>query len=262
MPDRERPGGFCVRVGGADQSYVDLDDPTYLDFPYVRRIADVIDSVRTTGRMRVVHVGGAGLTLPRYVAVTRPGTAQVVLEPDEALTTQVREALPLPPRSGIKVRAVDGRGGIAAMADDHADVVVVDAFVGAQVPGELVTTAFLADLDRVVRPSGLVALNVPDGAPFGWSSRVVAGLRSTFSTVVVGVESATLKGRRRGNILLVAGDADLRWQDWERVAARQAFPYRVLGPADVASRFAAAAPFTDDDTESSPPPPDGATHFG
>ncbi|GAA2069445.1 hypothetical protein GCM10009821_02380 [Aeromicrobium halocynthiae] len=67
VPDRDRPGGFSVRVGGADQSYVDLDDPTYLDFPYVRRIADVVDSVRAVDRMRIVHVGGAGLTLARYV---------------------------------------------------------------------------------------------------------------------------------------------------------------------------------------------------
>lgn len=228
----------------------------------MRRIADVFDSARTTEPMRVVHVGGAGLTLARYVAATRPGTAQVVLEPDEALTAQVRQELPLPPRSAIKVRPVDGRSGIAAMADDHADLVVVDAFVGARVPGELVTTPFFADLDRILRASGIVALNVPDGMPFRWSSRVVAGLRATFATVVVGIEPATLKGRRRGNVLLVAGDADLRWRDWERRAARQAFPYRVLGPAEVASRFAAAAPFTDEDPESSPPPPDGATHFG
>lgn len=185
-----------------------------------------------------------------------------MLEPDEELTAQVREELPLPRRSGIKVRGVDGRSGIAAMPADYAEVVVVDAFVGARVPGELVTTTFFDDLRRVLVPSGVLAMNVPDGSPFQWSSRVVAGLRRSFGQVVVGIDPATLKGRRRGNVLLVAGGTDPVWQEWARRAARMTFPYRVLGPTDVRSRFAASAPFTDEDTENSPPPPGGATHFG
>ncbi|GAA2069441.1 hypothetical protein GCM10009821_02370 [Aeromicrobium halocynthiae] len=185
-----------------------------------------------------------------------------MLEPDEDLTALVRAELPLPRRSGIKVRPVDGRRGVAAMPDDHADVVVVDAFVGARVPGDLVTTSFLAELQRVMRPTGVLVMNVADGAPFRWSSRVVAGLRRTIGDVVVGIDPATLKGRRRGNVLLVADGPDLSWRDWERRAARLTFPYRVLGPDDVASRFGASAPFTDEDTQWSPPPPGGATHFG
>src|SRR6185503_8246339 len=53
------------------------------------------------------------MTLPRYLAATRPQSAQVVFEPDVTLTDFVRIHLPLPRRSGIKVRAVDGLSGIA-----------------------------------------------------------------------------------------------------------------------------------------------------
>ena len=146
---------FVVRVDGRDQSFVDLADPTRLVFDYVRRIGDVLDAVAPDGvPIRVVHVGGAGLTLPRYVAATRPTSAQVVLEPDEALTARVREELPLPRRSGIKVRAADGVTGIAALRDAYADVVVVDAYQDGQVPVGLLEVEHLLDVGRVLSPGG------------------------------------------------------------------------------------------------------------
>ena len=54
----------------------------------------------------------------------------MVPQPDKELTQLVREHLPLPRQSGIKIRSVDGRAGIAAMRDGFAELVVVDAFAG------------------------------------------------------------------------------------------------------------------------------------
>lgn len=264
VPDPGRPGSFLVQVGGADQSHVDVQDPTHLEFPYVRRMGDVLDALppmTQDRRRRVVHVGGAGMTLARYVSATRPGTAQVVLEPDTALTAQVREHLPLPRGSGIKVRPVDGRSGIAALGDGSADVVVVDAFVGAQVPAELVTLAFLADVHRALRPDGLLLMNVGDRAPFVWTGRLLAGIERVFAEAVVAAEPATLKGRRPGNLLVVAGSTSVPWRTVSAHAARQPFGYRVVPPDGLRSRFGAPPPFTDEDTEPSPAPPSGATFF-
>src|SRR5699024_5237227 len=140
-----------------------------------------------------VHIGGAALTLPRYVVATRPSSAQIVLEPDEELTSWVREHLPLPRQSGIKVRAVDGRTGIAAMRDDFADLVVVDAFDGARVPAELTTVEFLTDVRRVVGATGAVVVNVTDSGRLDYSKRVLAGMAEVFTHVVYGTEPATLK---------------------------------------------------------------------
>lgn len=252
-----RPGAFVLRMSGMEQSHVDLADPTRLEFDYVRRIGDVLDAAGPPGaRLRVVHVGGAALTLPRYVAATRPGSAQVVLEPDVAVTERVRAGLPLPPRSGIKVRGVDGRGGLAALRDGHADVVVVDAFADARVPGGLVTTEAAAELARVLQPGGLAVLNLVDRAPFAWARRAVAALRTAFPGLLLSAEPATLRGRRAGNLVVVAADGTLPLADLRLRAAAGATPYRVLDDRRVRDGFGGGRPFTDADTAPSPAPGD------
>ena len=245
VPDPLRPRAFTLRVGRTDQSYVDLDDPTRLEFDYVQRVVDVVEAVHPAGeRLTVVHVGGAGLTLPRYLAHTRPRSAQVVLEPDTELTELVRAHLPLPRQSGIKVRASDGLSGLAALRDDHADVVVLDAFDGAQVPAELTTDAFLADVRRVLAPTGTLVANVTDRGPFDYARRVLAGVLATFRHAVLCAEPSTLKGRRFGNVVLAAADVELPVAEIARRAGTAPYPYRVLHGLRLTQLVGRAAPFT------------------
>lgn len=262
VPDRDRAGAYTVRVGGADQSWVDPDDPLRLEFDYVQRIGDALDAHAPEGqRLRVVHVGGAGMTLARYVAATRPTSPQIVLEPDAELTAEVREAIPLPRGSGIKVRPVDGLAGIAAMPAAYADVVIVDAFAGARVPAELTAREFLTDVRRVLVADGTVMLNVTDHAPFAYARRVLAGLVEVFGEVVMSAEPSTLKGRRFGNMLLLASAAPLPVGTLTRRAAGSAFPYRVVF-GDHLDRFVGQArAYAGTDTSRSPEPPGGPTYF-
>ena len=82
VPDLAYPRAFTLRVGRTDQSYVDLDDPLRLEFDYQQQIA-VVSTRGAAGRAAArLHIGGAAMTLPRYVAATRPRSAQLVLEPD------------------------------------------------------------------------------------------------------------------------------------------------------------------------------------
>ncbi|WP_340540616.1 spermidine synthase [Nocardioides sp. GXZ039] len=239
------PGGFLVQVDGRDQSLVFPDDPTRLSFDYVRRMGDVLDALGTPGEpLRAVHVGGAGLTLPRYVAATRPRSRQIVLEPDEELTDLVRTALPLPPRSGIRIRPVDGRAGVASLHADYADVVVVDAYTDGEVPAELATASFLADLARVLTADGVVLYNLADRAPFGLARDVVAGLRAAHASIAVSAEPATLRGRRPGNLLLVAGER-VPLEALQRSATTSAAPYRVLDERQVSDRLGGGRPRDD-----------------
>lgn len=263
VEDPVRRGAYTLRIGGTDQSYVDPADPLRLEFDYVQRIADVIDEIAPDGdRIRVVHIGGAALTLPRYVTATRPSSAQIVLEPDEKLTGWVREHLPLPRQSGIKVRAVDGRSGIAALRDEFADLVVVDAFDGARVPAELTTVEFLTDVRRVVGPAGAVVINVTDSGQLAYSKRVLAGVAAIFGHVVYGAEPATLKGRRFGNVIITGSDAGLPEQALARRGAGSMFPYRLIVGGQLRRFLGASVPFTDADAEPSPDPVTGGAHFG
>lgn len=251
-----------LRIDGTDQSYVDLDDPLRLEFDYVQRIVDVIDAHGSPGEpLRFVHIGGAGMSVPRYVTTTRPTSAQIVLEPDERVTALVREQLPLPRNSGIKIRPVDGRTGIAAIRPGSTDVIVLDAFDGARIPADLVTTEFFGLATAALTDGGLLLLNLADRAPFAYSRRVIAGVCSHLPNVMISAEPATLKGRRFGNLLVVGSRGPIPWQALARRAASSPLPYRVVPYREVVDRFAGKSPFTDADTQQSPPPPGGAAFF-
>ena len=253
LPDPNVSGAWVVRVGGADQSWVDPDDPTRLEFDYVQRIAGHLDAHAPEGeRLRVVHVGGAGMTLARYVAHTRPSSAQIVLEPDEALTAAVREKAPLAKNSGIKVRPQDGRTGLAAMRDDYADVIIVDAFVGLVVPAGLVTVEAFSEYRRVLGAGGLLVMNVTDKLPFEWTRRVQAGMRIYFPHRSLAAEPGTLKGRRKGNLVLAASTVEMPLDEIAREAARAVFSYRVIGGSQLESLIGGAQPMHDGSAVDSP----------
>lgn len=256
--DPEVRGAWLLEVGGAAQSCVDPADPTNLVFDYARRIGDALDLHAEPGLpLRVVHVGGAAMTLPRYLVATRPRSSQIVLEPDAQLTDFVRSHLPLPPRNGVRVRPVDGLTGVSAMPDDYADVVVVDAYAGDRVPPELTTTSFLSQVHRVLRADGTVLMNLADQAPLGYLRRSVAGVRELFGDVIVSGEPAVLRGRRFGNLLVLGSRGRLPVAALTRRAAGSAFPYRVTHGEALTRLVGSARPFTAEDSASSPAPPVG-----
>lgn len=255
-----QPGVVLLQVDGVAQSCVDTGDPTHLVFDYVRRIGDALDLHGEPGTpLRVVHVGGAAMTLPRYVAATRPGSPQIVLEPDAELTNLLAEHLPLPAGSGIEVRPVEGARGVAQLPTSYADTLVVDAFAGDRVPAGLTTATFLTDVHRVLRPGGQLLMNLADRAPLDYSRRVAAGVRELFTDVVMAGSPGVLRGRRFGNVLVIGGRERLPVAELSRLAAGADFPYRVVHGADLLGLIGPARPFTGADTSCSPAPPQGFT---
>lgn len=252
--DRDDRGGVTVVMDGSPQSHVQPDDPTVLEFEYVQHLALVVDSL-SPGSLGVTHVGGAGLTLPRYVEATRPGSPQIVLEPDAELTALVRKEIPLPRRHRIRVREVDGLSGVAALGDSSADVVVTDAYAGGRVPAELTRAAFVRDVSRVLRPTGVALWNLADEPGLRYVARVLATVRLDFAHVALIATHEVLKGRRFGNSVVVASRSPLPSERLRRDVARASLPTGIREGTALDRLGAGARPFVDDAAQS-PPPPD------
>lgn len=220
--------GVTVASDGHPQSHIP-DDPGFLAFEYMQHFGEVLDMISPAApeRIAVTHIGGAGLTMARFVEHTRPGSPQIVLEPDSALTEAVRREVPLPRGHRIRVRAVTGEDGIADLRSDTADVVILDAFADGSVPAGLTTLEFLTRVADVLRPGGVFLANLSDEPGLRYVERVVATLDA--AGLPHGCVVAThdvLKGRRHGNVVAVAtaSEATLDIADLERRLRRSPFP--------------------------------------
>ena len=271
VADPDRPLAWTLLVDGTAQSHVDLGDPTHLEFEYVRRIGHLLDALDPPppSPLRVLHLGGGAWTLPRYVAATRPRSAQRVLELDGALVDLVGSRLPAD-GLGVEVRVADARAGLADVPARWCDAVVLDVFAGARTPAHLTSVEFLRSVARVLRPGGVYAANLADGAggsgPVGGadpSSRSgltfartqAATAAVVFDQVAVVAAPDVFHGRRVGNLVLVAGDGDgPPLAEVARRVAADPVPARVEAGAAFAS---GAAIVTDATAGPSPRPPAG-----
>ena len=248
LPDIDRTDAWLLFIDGVPQSGVDLADPGYLEFEYVRRIGHAADLAFPAGQpLRALHLGGGALTLPRYLAHTRPGSRQLVAELDDALTDLVRGHLPLPAGHRIRVRAADARAVAESARASSYDLVIADVFAGAVTPGHLTTAEFAAATARALRPGGVYAVNVAAGLPLDDARSAVATIRSVYKEACVIAEPSVLRGRRRGNLVILASDQPLPEAALGRAAAGDPFPARVVAGEDL-RRFAAAAPVVTDAT--------------
>ncbi|HSV65430.1 MAG TPA: fused MFS/spermidine synthase [Mycobacteriales bacterium] len=239
LADWDDPEGWFVMVNGVPSSYVHLGDPTRLEFEYVRWVGDALDLVAGAGEpLRVLHLGGAGCTLARYVAATRPGSSQLVFEHDAELAGLMRTAFGPPGELGYRIRTVDARAGLAALPAGSRDVVIRDAFVGATVPAHLTTVEFCRDVARVLAPGGVYLANVADQARILQARTEAATMCAVFGQVALVAEPAQLRGRRFGNVVLVASDRPLPVDALTRRLASGAVRGRLVAPDRIAELVA------------------------
>ncbi len=263
MPDVDRERAWLLTVDGAPQSYVDLDEPTHLEFEYARRLGHVLDTVAEPGLpLDVVHLGGGALTLPRYVAATRPGSRQRVVEYDRGLLDLVVEQLPPPDDADIALHGADAREWLEAAPADSADVLVGDVFGGSRVPAHLSTVGYARAVERVLRADGVYLANLADAAPFTFLRSQLATLATVFEELSLIAEPAVLRGRRFGNAVLVAAHQPLDIAVLARRTAADAFPARVEHGTALRAFIGGAAPVREEDAVPSPEPPDGAFGIG
>jgi spermidine synthase len=201
---------WTLLLDGVESSYVDLDNPLVLAFEYVRWFGDVIDVIAPAGApVDTVHLGGGAASLARYITAMRPASHQLVAEIDGALVELVRQKLPLRKDKRLKIRVADARTVIEGLPVGGFDVVVRDAFRDAAVPDTLRTVECARRVNAVLRSGGVYLLNVADRTPFRTTGVEIAALLEVFSDVIVISEPGVLRGRRHGNLVIVASDTAL-----------------------------------------------------
>jgi MFS family permease len=234
--DLGRQSGRILWLDTLRHSYVDLADPTHLEFRYLRIFAAVAEA--TSHDPHVLHVGGGGFTFPRYLASTMPGSSHLVAEIDDELVRIARSHLGLVTGPRLRVEASDARGVLAAQPDDSTDLVVGDAFGGLSVPWHLTTAEFLADVERVLRGDGVYVVNVIDGDALRFARAHAATVAERWAHVAVVVPD---RGTRASANYVIVGshspipDLDLADADG-----------RLLRAAAVIDWIGGARPLTDD----------------
>ena len=270
LNDVERPGAWTLLIDGILQSEVDLGDPRHLEVEYMRRLGHLADLAAPAGMpLDVLHLGGGALTLARYVEATRPGSRQLAVESNATVAALVGRRLPVahygraepnrtdpgrtrPGTGEIGVLVADARAALERLPAGSFDVLVVDVFAGAQTPAHLTSVEFTVAGARVLRPSGIYAVNVGDGPPLAHARGRVAAVHSVFAHVCVLAEPAVLRGRRFGNLVVVASDRELPVSGLIRRIAADPFPARLVEGAALDRFVADCAPIVDANAEPSP----------
>jgi spermidine synthase len=257
-PDRFVPGSFQLVVDGTPQSHVNIDDPTQLFFEYVARMGHVIDLIGDPGEpITAVHLGAGALTLPRYIAATRPGSRQQVVELESDLVDLVRENLPLPRSAQIRVRHGDARevvGKFPPGLRGSVDLLIIDIFSGARTPAHVTSLEFYRSAVSLLAPDGIVLVNIADGPPLTFARGQVATLGAAVTHVSALAETQVLKGRRFGNVVLVGSNAALPLDWLPRLLASGPHPAKAVAGAELEAFAAGASIVTDATAVPSPPP--------
>jgi spermidine synthase len=205
--DPASSSGRELLLDDVHNSYVDLEDPTHLQYSYTRWIAEAIDRFRPPPqRLDVLFVGGGGFTLPRWLLATRPGSKATVLEVDPGVVEFDEDELGLRRSADLRAIVGDARMSILDLGDESSDVVVGDAFSGYGVPWHLTTVEWIDEVRRVLRPGGLYALNLIDLEPLDFVEAEIATLLDRFGYVSLVAFPGEGGRPYGGNLVVLASD--------------------------------------------------------
>lgn len=264
VTDEDNAGGRILKLDQLSHSYVDLDDPTYLEFRYINDFVAVVEAQAPDGPLNTLSVGGGGFTMPRYFAATRPGSDNVVYEIDDALVDIGRSELGLDPDgfdpSTISIVTEDARIALQRLLHDGVgsseagpatgsafDVVIGDAFSSTAVPWHLTTVEFISDLKAAMAPQGVYVMNVIDFGDRDFIRAEVVTVQEVFSEVAVLAPSAYFnEPNTGGNFVVVASDAAIDRAAIEAGLAQRDSTSIVLDGAELDQWVGDARTLTDD----------------
>jgi SAM-dependent methyltransferase len=270
IADQDNSTGWLLKINGVMSSHIDLADPLFLDFEYMRWMAALIESrwppssTSSAGpssaspgpspRLRGLHLGGGACSLARYFAAVYPNARQVVVELDGKLAEYVRGWFDLPKAPLLRLRVGEAREVTETLTADTRDFIIRDVFAGALTPRSLTTAEFNQHVRRVLAPGGLYLVNSGDAPDLKNAREDAATIAATFEHTVIVADPAMLKGRRYGNMVMAG--SDVPFGDDPQLARRLlggAVPAHLWNDAQVRA-FAAGSPVRHDPTPEVEPP--------
>lgn len=251
VPGRGENGGYSLVIDGVTQSHVNPDDPLDLQLDYVRAVAALIDAAfPVTGPIAALHLGGGALTVPRYLAATRPGSPQRVVELFGELLEFVLDNLPLASGSDVELIVADARDAVMQHATSDAgrwDLVVVDVFSGSAMPLHVSTLEFYSVLKSSLNTDGVLLVNTLTSRGLSFTQSAIATLTAVFPHVVAVAAASALSGERAGNVVLAASNRPLDLPGLADHAARWPHPALVLDEAGLRAHAVAGTVSHDPD---------------
>ena len=249
--DPDNPGGRALWLDTLRHSYVDLDDPTHLEFAYIEWFADVIAAVAPDGEaVDALHIGGGGYTMPRFLRAAHPGSTSVVLEVDPLLVELTYGELGLEEGPDIDTLVGDARLTIADVADDRHDLVINDAFGGVSVPWHLATREYLEQVHRTATDDAVMVVNVIDYDARDFLRAYLATAGSVFDHLAVIGRAGAFGGRDAvgvgGNFVVVASDRALPLEEVASAIRRGGRTDELLAGGDLDAFVGDATVLTDD----------------
>ncbi|SJM62867.1 Spermidine synthase [Actinomycetales bacterium JB111] len=257
QPERGAPHRVMLLLGGSESSFLDLDDPAYLEFEYMQHMRAVIEALFPPGgpvASRFVHLGAAACALPRALIADRPTSRHLAVELDTELSRLVRAWFDLPRSPSLRIRNDEARSVTRGLRPGSADVVVRDVFIDAEVPEHLRTREFVAEVAAVLDDAGVYLVNLTDSPGLARTRQEVAALSTAFAHVVAVTDPAIWKGKRYGNVVLAASRRPVDTATIDVACRRLPFPAKVVPTAELA-RLAGSTRAPEDPPED---PPDAA----
>ena len=210
--DRYVTGAWEVLVNGVPSSHIALD-PAQLEYEYMRWIAAIatrhIEAFLNVDRLRITHLGGGACSLARFFVDRYPRSRNTVVEIDGDLALLVRQWFALPRSPQLKIRVGDAFAVSQSFLPASRDVVIRDVFHEAVTPDSLSSPEFFAQVAQSLAPGGIYIANCGDHSDLRLAKSELQNMATVFNNIAVIADPAMLKGRRYGNIILIASDSAL-----------------------------------------------------
>jgi spermidine synthase len=214
IADQDNSTGWLLKINGVMSSHIDLADPLFLEFEYMRWMAALIESrwpaqgaAGTRPKLRGLHLGGGACSLARYFHAVYPDARQVVVELDGKLAEYVRGWFDLPKAPLLRLRVGEAREVTETLTAGTRDFIIRDVFAGSLTPRALTTAEFNQHVKRVLEPGGLYVVNSGDAPDLKNAREDAATIAAAFKHTVIIADPAMLKGRRYGNMVMAGSDA-------------------------------------------------------